>query len=57
VRGETPTLLGPIERANVNQWTAPVKFTIAMKLSETRIIRREIRGKYEIKIVIKHAYS
>jgi hypothetical protein len=27
VRGEMPTQFGPLERANLNHWTTPVRFT------------------------------
>jgi hypothetical protein len=27
VKGEIPTLLGPLERANLNHWTTLVRFT------------------------------
>jgi hypothetical protein len=27
VRGKTPTQLGPLERANLNHWTTPVRYT------------------------------
>jgi hypothetical protein len=26
-RGKTPTHLGPLDRANLNHWTTPVRFT------------------------------
>jgi hypothetical protein len=28
--GETPTLLGPLERANLNHWQTHVRFTTAI---------------------------
>jgi hypothetical protein len=53
VRWETPTLLGPLERADLNHWTTHVRFTTA----ESRLCQGEITGKYAIKIVIKDAHS
>jgi hypothetical protein len=44
--------LDPLERGNLNHCTAPVKFTTAIYIPETRLIWREITGKYAIKIVI-----
>jgi hypothetical protein len=29
--GKTPTQLGPLERANLNHWTTPVRFTQLFK--------------------------
>jgi hypothetical protein len=55
--GEAPTLLDPLERSNLNHWTTPVRFTKATYLPETRLIRKEITGKYSIKIMIEDAHS
>jgi hypothetical protein len=30
VRGETPTVLGPLERSNLSHWTTHVSITIAI---------------------------
>jgi hypothetical protein len=49
--------LGPLERANLNHWTTPVRFTTAIQVPETRLIRREITRNYAIKTVIKHAHA
>jgi hypothetical protein len=50
--GKDTYLVGPLERANLNHWTTPVRFTQL----ETRLIRLEITRKYTIKIVIKHSH-
>jgi hypothetical protein len=42
VRGETATLLGPLERTNLNHWTVHVSITTAMLMPETGICGREI---------------
>jgi hypothetical protein len=55
--GETPTLYGPLEKANLNHWATPVRFTTTIHLPETRLIQREVTGKYAMKIVLKHAHS
>jgi hypothetical protein len=31
--GETPTLLGPLERANLNHWTTHVQVKVALGLA------------------------
>jgi hypothetical protein len=46
MRGETPTLLGLLERGNFNHWTTHVRFTTAIEIPETRICQREITGKH-----------
>jgi hypothetical protein len=45
------TLAGPLQGANVNHWAIDFSITAA----ETRLCRREVTGKYAMKIVIKHA--
>jgi hypothetical protein len=56
MRGEAPTL-APLERANLNDRTTHFRFTTGISIPETRLCRREITGKYAIKIVIKQAHS
>jgi hypothetical protein len=56
VGGETYPV-GSLKKANISHWTSHVRFTTAVYLPETRLLRREIAGKYAIKIVIKHAHS
>jgi hypothetical protein len=52
VEGETiPTLLIPLERANLNYWTMHFILTTA----ETRLCLREVTGRCAIKILTKHA--
>jgi hypothetical protein len=51
------TLLGLLERANLNHWTTHVCITTAIYIPETRLCQREITGKYAIKTVIKHAQT
>jgi hypothetical protein len=46
VGGGTPTLLGPLERANLNHWTTNVRFTTSIQVPEIRLSQREITGKY-----------
>jgi hypothetical protein len=45
-------MLGPLERANLNG--QPMS---AILIPEIRLRRREVTGKYTIKIVIKHAQT
>jgi hypothetical protein len=45
---------GPLQRANLNQWTIHLILTTAIKIHETRPCQREITGKYGVIIVIKH---
>jgi hypothetical protein len=40
--GERPTLLGPLERANLKYWTTHVSITTATKISGTRLCRKEV---------------
>jgi hypothetical protein len=48
--GETPTLLGPLERASLKHWTTPVRFTTDQANSEEDI-------RYAINITIEHAHA
>jgi hypothetical protein len=34
VRGETPTLLGPLERANLNHWTRVLYFFLEYRMMD-----------------------
>jgi hypothetical protein len=47
---ETSTLLGPLERANLNHWTHHFSITMAIKIPEIRLFRREITGTYAINL-------
>jgi hypothetical protein len=47
---EEDTQLGPLERANLNHWTTPLRCTTAIYLPETRSIRQEITRKYVINL-------
>jgi hypothetical protein len=38
-------------RANLNHWITSIRFTTAIELPVTTLIRREVAGKYAIKIV------
>jgi hypothetical protein len=55
VKGETPTLLCPLELTILNHWTTHV--TITTPTYQTSLCRREITGKYAIKIEIKHGQT
>jgi hypothetical protein len=37
VRGDTPALLGTLERANLNHWTTHVRLTTAIYMPETNL--------------------
>jgi hypothetical protein len=50
---ETSIVYGPIETANLKHWPTHPSITAAIYIPETRLCRREITGKYEMKIVIK----
>jgi hypothetical protein len=54
MREETPTVLGPLERVNINHWTTHVTFVTAIEISETMLCRKGITDKYAIKIVVNH---
>jgi hypothetical protein len=41
-KGEIPTVLGLVERANLNHWTIPVSMATAMKMPETGLCRRKV---------------
>jgi hypothetical protein len=53
IRRKTSTLLSSLEKANLNYWSTNVSINAA----EYRLCRREIRGKYGITIMIKHAHA
>jgi hypothetical protein len=54
---ETPTLLGDLERANLNHWKTHVSILVitATNTPDPRLSRREVTGKHAINIVMKHA--
>jgi hypothetical protein len=54
---KTPTQLGPLERANLTYWTAPVRFTQLFNHLRCRIILWEITRNSAIKVVVKHAHA
>jgi hypothetical protein len=45
MRGETPTLLDLLERANLNHWATYGNITRAIQISETRLYQWEVGGK------------
>jgi hypothetical protein len=48
--GMTPTQLGPLERANLNHWTIPVRFTqhgVAMGSFQSHIVRNILMEHFE----------
>jgi hypothetical protein len=47
----------PLERANLNHWTTSVRFTQLFNHFGTGQIHQEVRRKYTIEIVIKHAHA
>jgi hypothetical protein len=47
--------MGPVQRANLSHWTTFVSITTTVEVSDNRFRKWEIRGKYTIKIMIKHA--
>jgi hypothetical protein len=55
--GETPTLFGPLERANLNHWTTYVSVTAAVYTRESRACQCEITEKCTMKIVTLHAQT
>jgi hypothetical protein len=55
--GETPTLLGPLERANLNNWITYVSVTEAVYTPVITVCQWEIREIWTIKIVSVHAQT
>jgi hypothetical protein len=53
---EVPTLLGPLERANLKHWTTNVILTtsIWVQTPDIRLSRREITGKYIVSLAVSH---
>jgi hypothetical protein len=49
--------LSPLERAYTIFWTIHGSITTAVQIPETRLCRREIMGKYAIKIAIKQTQT
>jgi hypothetical protein len=56
---ETHILLGNLERANLDHWKTHVSILVItpINIPETRLSRREIREKYAVNNVMKHAQS
>jgi hypothetical protein len=44
VKEGTPTLLGPLERANLDYWTTYINISIGIRIPETRLCQKEITG-------------
>jgi hypothetical protein len=55
--GETLTLLGPLERANLNHWTTYVSIATATELLEPSLCQWKLTEKCKINFMITHEHA